>query len=104
MLSDNSARYLETYLAAAKLGVSVTPLNTRLSDAELDYIVADSEAVAIVVGDGYEARAATLLRSVPALRFGVSLDNDLDGFTGYEEALAKAAEHEPDPSTRTVRG
>src|SRR5208283_5759290 len=32
ILSDNSARYLETYLAAAKLGVSVTPLNIRLGD------------------------------------------------------------------------
>ena len=96
VLSDNSARYLETYLAAAKLGASVTPLNTRLSDSELDYIVTDSEAVAIVAGDGYEARASTLLSSVPALRLGVSLDNDLEGFTGYEEALAQAPDHEPD--------
>jgi long-chain acyl-CoA synthetase len=98
ILSDNSARYLETYLAAAKLGLSVTPLNTRLADSELEYIVADSEAVAIVAGDGYEARAATLLRSVPALRFGVSLDNDLEGFTGYEQALSQAPDHEPGPS------
>ena len=94
ILSDNSARYLETYLAAAKLGASVTPLNTRLSDPELGYIVKDSEAVAIVAGDGYEARASSLLASVPALSVGVSLDNDLEGFTGYEEALAQA----PGPS------
>jgi long-chain acyl-CoA synthetase len=98
VLSDNSTRYLETYFAAAKVGLSVTPLNTRLSDAELEYIVEDSEAVALVAGDGYEARAATLLRSVPALRVGVSLDCELDGFTSYEEELAKAPEHEPDPS------
>jgi long-chain acyl-CoA synthetase len=98
VLSDNSARYLEIYFAAAKVGLSVTPLNTRLSDAELEYIVEDSEAVALVAGDGYEARAATLLRSVPTLRFGVSLDNELDGFASYEEALAEAPEHEPDPS------
>jgi long-chain acyl-CoA synthetase len=98
ILSDNSARYLETYLAAAKLGASVTPLNTRLSDPELGYIVNDSEAVAIVAGDGYEARAAALLSSVPALRFGVSLDNDLAGFTSYEQALAYAPESEPNPA------
>ena len=98
VLSDNSARYLEAYLAAAKLGASVTPVNTRLSDAELDYIVTDSEAVAIVAGDGYEARASRLLSSVPALRVGVSLDNDLEGFTGYEQALARASEREPDPA------
>jgi len=96
ILSDNSARYLETYLAAAKLGLSVTPLNTRLSAAELKYIADDSEAVAIVAGDGYEARAAALLSSVPALRFGVSLDNAAEGFAGYEEALSQAPDHEPD--------
>ena len=59
ILSDNSARYLETYLAAAKLGVSVTPLNIRLGDPELDHIVNDSQAVAIAVGDGYEKAEAT---------------------------------------------
>ena len=98
ILSDNSACYLETYLAAAKLGVSVTPLNTRLSEAELDYIVTDSEAVAIVVGDSFEEKAASLLATVPGLRFGVSLDNDLEGFTGYEAALAHASAAEPHPA------
>ena len=96
ILSDNSARYLEIYLAAAKLGVSVTPLNTRLGDPELDYIVNDSEAVVIVAGDGYEKRAAALLSSAPALRLGLSLDSHLDGFTGYEEVLAQAPDAEPD--------
>ncbi len=96
ILSDNSARYLETYLAAAKLALSVTPLNTRLSDSELEHIVGDSEAVAILAGDGYEQRAASLLANMEGLRFGVSLDNDLAGFTGYEAALAQAPDHEPE--------
>ncbi len=96
ILSDNSARYLEIYLAAAKLGVIVNPLNTRLGDPELDYIVKDSEAVAIVAGDGCEKRASALLSSAPALRLGLSLDNHLDGFSGYGEVLAQAPDAEPD--------
>ena len=96
ILSDNSARYLEMYLAAAKLGVSVTPSNTRLGDPELDYIVNDCEAVVIVAGDGYEKRAAALLSSAPALRRSLSLDNHFDGFTAYEDALAHAPGDEPD--------
>ncbi len=102
VLSDNSARYLEIYLAAAKLGVSVTPLNTRLSDAELDYIVKDSEAVAIVAGDGYAKRAAALRAAAPAVRTAISLDNHQDGFTEYEAALAAAPGHEPDPERYQV--
>ncbi len=102
VLSDNSARYLETYLAAAKLGVSVTPLNIRLGDPELVHIVKDSQAVAIVAGDGYEKRAAALLSSAPAVRLGLSLDNHLDGFADYEEALARAPRDEPDPGRYQV--
>lgn len=97
IMSDNSARYLETYLAAAKLGVSVTPLNTRLSEPELEYIVKDSDAVVMVAGDGYEQLASTLLASTPALRRGLALDNRVNGFVAYEEALAQAPAHEPDP-------
>ena len=102
VLADNSARYLETYLAAAKLGVSVTPLNTRLSDPELEYIVRDSEAVAIVSGDGYEKQGMALLSAVPRVRAGLSLDNRLDGFAGYEEALARSPSGEPDPALYRV--
>lgn len=102
VLSDNSARYLEIYLATAKLGVSVTPLNSRLADPELDYIVRDSEAVAIIAGDGYEKRAQALLAGAPAVRLGVALDNQADGFVSYEEALAQATADEPDPERYRV--
>src|SRR5271166_6541485 len=102
VLSDNSARYLEIYLAAAKLGVTVTPLNSRLADPELDYIVRDSEAVAIVAGAGYEKRALALLAGAPAVRLGVALDNQADGFVSYEEALAEASGDEPDPERYRV--
>ena len=78
------------------------PLNTRLGDHELDYIVNDGQAVAILVGDGYEKRASALLSSVPALRLGLSLDNHFDGFTGYEDALAHAPDAEPDPERYQV--
>jgi len=101
ILADNSERYLEAYLAAAKLGVSVTPLNIRLSDRELDHIVRDSEAVAIVAGDGYEKQALGLL-SAPAVRLGLSLDHDIDGLHSYAEAVVHASSDEPDPERYQV--
>ena len=36
VLAENSHKYLEIYFAASKIGVSVTPLNYRLSDSELE--------------------------------------------------------------------
>ena len=104
ILADNSCRYLEVYLAAAKVGVSVTPLNTRLSDEELDFIVRDSEAVAVVAGDGYEERAGALLSGAPAAQLGLALDNAFEGFVSYEAAVADASGEEPDPERFKVAG
>ncbi|MBA3036883.1 MAG: AMP-binding protein, partial [Desulfobacterium sp.] len=39
VLTDNTFKFLEVYFAAAKLGMSVTPLNTRLSNDEIIFIV-----------------------------------------------------------------
>ena len=104
ILADNSCRYLEVYLAAAKVGVSVTPLNTRLSDEELDFIVRDSEAVAVVAGDGYEERAGALLSGAPAAQLGLALDNAFEGFVSYGAAVADASGEEPDPERFKVAG
>ena len=57
ILSENTYNYMEVYFAAAKAGMSVIPLNFRLSDVELTHIANDSEAVVYMVGDGYEERS-----------------------------------------------
>jgi len=56
VLAENTHKYLETYFAAAKLGMSVTPLNFRLANDEIIHVANDSEASCLFVGDGYEAR------------------------------------------------
>ena len=35
VMADNCSKYLEVYFAAAKIGVSVTPINVRLGDDEI---------------------------------------------------------------------
>jgi acyl-CoA synthetase (AMP-forming)/AMP-acid ligase II len=45
-------KYMEVYFGAAKAGLSVTPLNFRLSDAEMTHIVNDSEATLFLAGEG----------------------------------------------------
>ena len=47
VLAENTHKYLEIYFAAAKLGMSVTPLNFRLSDTEIEHIVIDSESICL---------------------------------------------------------
>ncbi len=103
VMADNCAKYLELYFAAAKLGMSITPINVRLGDNEIDYVVADSECSAFAVGDGYEPRAAGLRDRLAAVQHWLSLDTTLSGFHDYEGLLASASEDEPDRDLYQVR-
>jgi len=96
ILADNCAKYLETYFAAAKIGVSVTPLNVRLGDDEIVFIVNDCEATVFLVGDGYEARADQIRGRLSSIRHLVCFDRPSAGFHAYENLLAQAAADEPD--------
>jgi len=94
VLAENTHKYLEVYFAAGKLGISVTPLNFRLSDQELVHIVNDSEATCLFAADGYEDRAWKIKDSTPAIKHWIAMDNAVEGYLSYEELLAGAAPDE----------
>ena len=95
ILAENTHKYLEVYFAASKIGISVTPLNFRLSDQELVHIVNDSESTCFFVADGYEDRARTIQDSAPSIKYCITMDNPVDGCQAYEELLAGAPPDEP---------
>lgn len=51
IVSPNTAFYLEAYFACSLAGLVVVPVNTRLSPAEVAFILEDSKAKAILVDD-----------------------------------------------------
>lgn len=95
VLAENTHKYLETYFAAAKLGMSVTPLNFRLSDDELVHIVNDSEASGLFVGDGYEERAENLRKRLAAVQAWIAYDGLMPALINYETMLGRASGTEP---------
>ncbi len=95
VLAENTHKYLEIYFAAAKLAMSVTPLNFRLSDEEIRHIVEDSESLVLFVGDPYEDRAREIGKRPGAVHTFITLDNPAEGFTDYERLLAGAPGEEP---------
>ncbi len=95
VLSENTHKYLEIYFAASKLGISVTPLNFRLTDKELLHIINDSESTIFFVGDGYEDRMTTLRSSIPAIRSHIAMDNVTEGYLSYEALLGEASVEDP---------
>ncbi len=106
VLAENTHKYLEIYFAASKIGVSVTPLNFRLSDSEITLIVNDSESTIFFAADGYESRAAALRDECKAIRSWITLDNPTAGFLFYEDLLADASpedvRQDPDPEEMAI--
>ena len=52
-LDTNSDRYIASYYAAAKAGVTFLPLNYRAKDPELEYMINTAKAKVLLVGDRY---------------------------------------------------
>jgi acyl-coenzyme A synthetase/AMP-(fatty) acid ligase len=92
VLAENTHKYLEIYFASAKLGMSTTPLNFRLSDDEIIHIVNDSEATCFFAGDGYEERTFKMQDRLHTIDAWIAIDNKLPEFIFYEEILEDASE------------
>ena len=94
VLADNTHKYLEVYLGAAKAGLVTVPLNARLAPEELRHIVDDSGASLVLAGDGFEETAATLRKTTKTARAWVGLDRELGGLE-YEALLREAPDVDP---------
>jgi long-chain acyl-CoA synthetase len=95
MLADNGFPYFEYHYGVPWAGGIIVPLNTRLSDQELVYILNDSGARILILGREYADRRAALLaaRSVETvITLGVE-----GGEFDYESLLTQ---HAPTPDLR----
>ncbi len=103
IMADNCSKYLEVYFGAAKIGMCVTPINLRLGDKELDYIINHCEATLFIVGDSFEERAGKLNAELKNIKQWISLDNPAEGFLDYEELMAQSTDLEPDEDVYDVQ-
>ena len=63
----NGPEYLELYFAAALAGGVIVPLNTRWSEAEIGFVLRDSESRLAMVDEAFAERAAALTGTVETL-------------------------------------
>jgi long-chain acyl-CoA synthetase len=97
LLMHNNLEFVEMYNGLARIGVISVPVNFRLVEKELTYVIDNSDAVALVVGDD-------LVKSVdfdklPRLRKDnviVVGSNVPPGFRSYEQFLAPMPDTEPE--------
>ncbi len=92
MLSLNSDRYLELYLATAWAGAVIVPLNIRWSPLENQDALNDCRAQILFVDKTFAATGAALANAVPGLKLVYADDGDMPaGVDGYEALLTRSA-------------
>jgi long-chain acyl-CoA synthetase len=92
MLADSGFPYFEYHYAVPWAGGVMVPLNTRLADAELGYILEDADAEILICGPEYAHRLPALRELAPRVREVLVIDagtahRDRD----YETLLAARA-------------
>ncbi|WP_095012657.1 fatty acid--CoA ligase [Tsuneonella mangrovi] len=73
-LGKNHPLYFEVLLAAAKIGAVMTPVNWRLAPPEVAYILEDSQAGALFVGEGFSDMAGKVAGGLPNLAAVIGID------------------------------
>jgi fatty-acyl-CoA synthase len=97
VLAYNSLEWMEIYAAVAKAGLVLVPINFRLVASEVQYIVENSEAKAVIVQDDLldrleTVRAERLIAKDKHIHFGGRTPG---GYRSYEDLVAAGADSEP---------
>ncbi|BBO81032.1 hypothetical protein DSCO28_15980 [Desulfosarcina ovata subsp. sediminis] len=95
---DNCIEIIELYLATAKTGIIIVPINFRLVGPEVEYIVNNADAKAMVVQDQFTGvidPIKTNLANIPAHHY-VVVGEEADGYNAYETFIAGNPDDEPD--------
>jgi len=82
---------VETYFAAAKIGAIYIPLNFRAKVPELTFILNNSEADTLFVGERYLSVIKEAKRSIPALKNVISIDKKVADLLYYEDLIASGS-------------
>ncbi|MBF9045929.1 AMP-binding protein [Rhodobacterales bacterium LSUCC0031] len=97
VLAWNCLAWVEIYVAAAKCGIVVVPINFRLTAEEAGYQLGDCDAAAVIAQEGLHAMIDGLRADLPFaadryLHFGGPTPS---GWTAYEALIAAAPDNRP---------
>jgi long-chain acyl-CoA synthetase len=84
LMWPNDIRYVESMLGTMRAGAVAVPLNVKLGDDILTYVLDDSDSVAMIVSPEMESRAQPIAHRVPAIRFLVGPDELQESQSDFE--------------------
>jgi acyl-CoA synthetase (AMP-forming)/AMP-acid ligase II len=98
VLLENSIEIIEVFLATAKTGIIIVPINFRLVSAEVEYIAENSDAKAFIVHDEFTATVDPIranLTNIAADNY-IAVGQAVEGYRSYDAFIADAPDSEPD--------
>ena len=97
ILQVNCNQFLETYYAVAKLGAILVPLNFRAKEDELTYMLNNSGAVAVFVGDRYVNMVNAMRPNLASVQHCISIDGKQENMHYYEDLISSGSPDEVVP-------
>lgn len=91
LMFSNDFRFLESLFGPMRLGAVPVPLNTRMGDEALRYVVEDAEAQVIVANGAMAERATALAGGIPRVKHVIVDGPAREGALAYEPLLATAS-------------
>jgi len=98
VLMENSIEITEIYLATAKTGLVIVPINFRLVGPEIEYIVNNSEACAFIADEEFASEVDGIkpkLKNISADRY-IVVGKSREGYREYDAFIADSPETEPE--------
>lgn len=97
LLSKDRKEFAASFVGFSKIGAVMVPLNYRCVARELEYMLADCGAGALVFEAEYDQTVAQMRGNLPELTHYISLGKcDLEFATPYERLLSSSSNEEPD--------
>jgi acyl-CoA synthetase (AMP-forming)/AMP-acid ligase II len=97
VLLENSIEIVEVYLATAKTGLVIVPINFRLVDKDIEYILNNSDAQALIVHDDFTEKIESIkpnLKKIKSDRY-IVVGDSFEGYVDYEEFITKSPDQNP---------
>ena len=87
ILLHNCPEFIETLFACFKAGIGTVPINFRLHPKECAFIIDNSEAVAVVLGEDFRDSLYALKNGMPKVKHYICITEPLEGMISYEKLL-----------------
>jgi len=95
ILHHNCLEYIETFFAAMKIGAVLTALDYRAAPRELKYLLNDSEANTLIIGENYLNLIIPILSELGTVKNFISIVRGTKQMISYEKLISSYPSTEP---------